>query len=376
MIQLQWPVTFSKKRQTAGALGAPSEWIPTNNSFNFPQTESTRLATVGRCLRLYSDFANLCPLKVKGGGEHYLLDLLDRPASFMTRQNFFEILTMELLLNGGFVCRVLYNERGQVTKLLPYRSGEVFCYPVNGESSDGLSIEQGGFYYRDFKGRTLTPDQIFHIKDCMFNNSDRLNGLSRVYLYWLAFQQGYSILSFQKLLSDSGLRGPSILTGLDDSDSESLKGVRDSAEQFTRMGQNSVGRILSLPSGFELKNMMSDHPSKIMEYLSSFSDLTISRVFSVPVELLNRSDAKAGGTGAQHLKEATRFFVKGALKNFLKNISDSLSALAMDKTKFYFKTDALKASDLREQSMFLKGLVDSGVLSTSDALNWLGKEDD
>ena len=91
MIQLQWPVTFSKKRQTAGALGAPSEWIPTNNSFNFPQTESTRLATVGRCLRLYSDFANLCPLKVKGKKRPLLyFNVIETgPNSYMSRDKSF-----------------------------------------------------------------------------------------------------------------------------------------------------------------------------------------------------------------------------------------------------------------------------------------------
>ena len=112
-----------------------------------------------------------------------------------------------------------------------------------------------------------------------------------------------------------------------------------------------------------------------MEFLASKSDLDVCRIFSVPIELLNRSDAKAGGSGSNHLKEAHRFFIRTTLKSFLQNIADALSDLAMDGSKFYFKTDSLRASDLREQAQFIKQLIDSGVIKPEKALDWLSEDD-
>ena len=375
MISFQWPIKLKKRQVSqAGALGESSEWIPFSN--NFPPTQSTRLATVGRCLRLYSDFLCQTPLEKKGGGSHYLIDLLKKPNRWQSQKNFFESLVFELLLNGNFHARVRYDSTGKVTALLPYRAGMIYAHATRGEYGDPVSLQDGGYYFRDYKGRVLMPDDIFHLRDSMFNTSDQLNGLSRVYLYELSFRSGYSIQAVQGAISDSGLKPPHLLNYPESTPKENLKSVKNVVAQFFSTGQSSkAGNVLSLPVGYELKNLMIQNPDRTMEFLASKSDLDIARIFSVPIELLNRADAKAGSAGSNHLKEAHRFFIRTTLKSFLRNIADRFSDLAMDGTEFYFKTDALRASDLREQAQFIKQLIDSEVIKPSKALDWLGGDD-
>ena len=374
MIKFQWPVKLKKRQSPAAALGEISEWIPFSN--NFPPTQSTRLATVGRCLRLYSDFLCQTPLEKKGGGGHYLIDLLKTPNRWQSQKNFYESLVFELLLNGNFHARVNYDPTGKVTALLPYRAGMIYAHATRGESGDPVSLQSGGYYYQDYKGRVLMPDDIFHLKDTQFSTTDQINGLSRVYLYELSFQSGYSIQAVQGAISKAGLKPPHLLNYPDAADKTNLNNVKKVVAQFFSGGQSSqAGNVLSLPTGFELKDLMIQNPDRTMEFLASKSDLDIARIFSVPIELLNRSDAKSGSAGSNHLKEAHRFFIRTTLKSFLKNIADALSDLAMDNTRFYFKTDALRASDLREQAQFIKQLIESGVIKPDKALDWLSEDD-
>lgn len=347
------------KRQNPSWLSG-TEWIPFSN--NFPPTQATRLATVGRCLRLYSDFAGEIPL-VSEPQNHYLLDLIQKPNDFMTRQNLFESLCFELLLHGNFVSKVKYNPGGQVTAILPYRSGQVYCYPTRGEYSDPVSLQEGGFYYRDFKGRVLMPEDVWHIKDLMFSNSDLLNGLSRVYLYSTAFDSGSALANTEKSLSSSNLKPPWLLSGLPEVSDKEIESTRDTVDKFLKAGAQGV---LTVPSGYDLKSMMIQNPGPVLQYLGSKSDLDVSRIFSVPIQLLSRSDGETQGS-AQDLKEATRFFIKSSLKAFLKNISDSLEDLAMDGAKFSFEVDRFRASDLREQSQYISQLVTAEVLSAEEA---------
>ena len=360
MIKFQWPVKWKKRQATA--LGPLSEWIPFSN--NFPPTKATRLATVGRCLRLYSDFLVQTPLEPES---HYLTKLLNKPNRWQSKKNFYESLVFELLLNGNFHAKIEYDSTGKVTAILPFRVGQIYCHPTNGEYSDPVSLQRGGYYYKDFKGRVFMPDEILHLRDSMFNTSDQLNGLSRVYLYELLFQSGYSIQAVQQSLSASGLRPSWLLSGLPEEDPKATKEVRDTIKQFFQSGQSSTpGAVLSLPEGFELKQLMLNNPENALEFLASKSDLDIARIFSVPIELIGRADAEGEG-GAQHIKESHRFFIKNSLTSFFKNISDSLENLAMDGTTFEFTVDRFRASDLREQGQYISQLVGAEVLSASEA---------
>lgn len=352
-------------RQQPQALGERSEWVPFSN--NFPPTSATRLATVGRCLRLYSDFLLQCKLEP---ANHYISKLLQKPNSFDSKKTFYEKLTFELLLNGNFHAKIKSDETGKVKALLPYRAGQVYCYPVKGEYSDPISLEENGFYYLESKGRTFMPDEMFHLKDMMFNTSDDLNGLSRIYLYELAFSAGYSVQTVQNTISKSGLKKQLLITGLPQTSPDAYKKSEEYITKYVKSGQATQGGALMLPGEFTLQNMTLDQPDKLLEFLASKSDLDICRIFNVPIEILSRSDSKTAG-GTNHLKESHRFFLKTSLKPFLQGIADALSELAMDGTSFEYKTSPFQASDLREQSMYLSQLVGAKILTPQQAKEML-----
>ena len=350
-----------KKRQSV-----KSPWIPYLTSTQ-PSGVSDRLSAVGKCLRVYTDFLLSTPLEPK---EHYLNEILEKPNRWMSKKNFYECLVSELLLNGNFYCKVNFNTQGKVTALLPFRAGQIYAYPSQGEY-DPLTLESKGFFFRDFKGRIFAEHEILKISDYLFSRGDNLNAPSRIYIYANIFDAGYSIQEVQKALAQSGMRGAVVLTGLDDSDSDSVKDIRENVEKFTQGDSGGgIGKVLSLPSGYSTMPMQSDSsPSKMLDLLIAKTDLDLSRVFGVPQEIIGRVEGDKGGTP---LKESYRFFIKSSLIPFLKCVSDALSDLAMDGTKFKFRTELLKASDLREQAQFLKVLTQEGIITKQEAKKWVG----
>lgn len=349
-----------------------TEWIPYSFSNNFPPSSSVKLSAVGRCLRLYSDFLLQIPLETKDGGDHYLIDLLKKPNLFDTKKTFMEKLVYQVMLNGNFHAKINYNERGQITALLPYTPAALYAYPNSGEYNDPITLNQG-YFYRDFKGRIFMPDEIFHIKDMMFSGFDQLNGLSRIYVYQSIFEAGGGIENVVCSLGRSGLRPPFLLTStIPDISKEQMKAVREIVEKFLKHERAASAGVLTLPSGFDAKPLMVQNPDRTLEFLSNKSSLDIARIFGVPTELVGRP-AKEGGQSAQQAKEANRFFIRTSLKAFLKGVSDSLDTLAMDGTEFEFKVDKFLASDRREESQYISQLVQSGVLSKEDAKDMLMK---
>ena len=351
------------ERQTRSVQS--SEWIPYSYSNNFPPTSSTKLSAVGKCLRLYSDFLLQIPLEP---ADHYLSMLLKKPNVFDTKKTFFEKLVYQTLLNGNFHAKIDYDSRGQVIALLPFNPASMYAYPVKGEYTDPISIQRHGFYYRDFKGRSFMPDEIFHLKDMMFSNSDQLNGLSRIYVYQTIFEAGGGLENVACSFARSGLRKTVMLTpnNISEVDKDTLKNAREQVEEFYKKAGTAGGGVMTLPVGFDLKSLNFDDPERLFEFLSNKNSLDIARIFSVPIDLVSKPASDKSG-GMNHAKEAHRFFIRTSLRAFLKNISDALEMLAMDGTDFSFQVDKFIASDRREESQYISQLVQSGVLSAEDA---------
>ena len=349
--------------------------IASDNSFyqNFSSVASSRLATVSKALRIYSDCLNICPLKTKSKKDHWFLRLIKKPCSFLSTDDFYQALTYELFLSGFFRAKIEWDKNGEATALYPYRTNQCLAYPDKGDFSDAQGIAKNGFYFRTWRGEIYMPYEVLNISDFLYSTGDLLNPPGRLRLFRLNFSQGQAILDYQEKLSASGLKPSAVLTGLSDSDSESIESIRKDVEKFT--SNPSPGKILSLPSGYDIKNFMLDQqsPARLLEYLSSFSDLSIARIMQIPIELLNRSDSKAQSSGGMSLKEAHRIFFKTTISSFLKKIADAFSMIAGE--PLYFDISALKYSDLREQAQFLKAMIDSEVITGKQALDFLNLED-
>ena len=84
---------------------------------------------------------------------------------------------------------------------------------------------------------------------------------------------------------------------MEDDDADTLETVRTSVEKFISQGAYSTGKILTTPSGYSIKNMNVENSHLMTQILSSFSDLQISRIFQVPIEVVGRADGKTESTG-------------------------------------------------------------------------------
>ena len=355
-----------KRQSVPSALSSP-EWQPYANFF--PPSKAASLATTGRCLKLYSDFLIQAELK-SDKKNHYFFKLLLKPNAFDNKQTFLERIVHDLLLYGNFIAKIIFNSTGKITSLIPYQPSQVFAYAINGSNDDSLSIHETGYYYRDERGRVFMPHEIFHIKDSLFSSSDFLNGLSRVYLYQSLFESAGSIQDVQRSLSRSGLRQPMLLSGLPEESTEQLKTVRDTIRKFFTSGQSAQAGVLTLPQGFEVRNLSMQDSAKTLQFLASKSDLDVCRIFGVPVELIARSDGQSQ-VGSSNLKESHRFFLKTSMLSFLTNIANSFSELMNDDTNFYYDISSLRPSDLREQSQFLSQLVAAKILTPTEAKKYL-----
>ena len=329
-VAFQWPIKLKKKQAELPAFGERSEWIP--YSSNWPPTNAAKLGTTARCLKLYSDFLLQTELEPK---DHYLAQLLAKPNRWQDKRAFYETLVYETFLNGNLYCVIESNSQGQVTGLLPYRSGQCFAYPgkSGGDYSDPVSLQQNGLFYRDYKGRVWLESEIWHLKDSLYNNADQINGVARVAVYQLLFGAGYSVQAVQSALAQSHLKPPFLLSGMPTEQSANIKAVRDTIEKFFNQGHaQGAGACLSLPQGFDLKPLMTANPERILEFLSKRSDLDVCKIMGVPYQLISDGESSSG---TNTLKEALRYFIKFSIQPMLQSIAQSLSALAMDGTQFY-----------------------------------------
>ena len=361
MIKFHWPVTFRKRQTITPSIASPLI------SGAFPSYRASKLPIVKKCLQIYIDFLTECELEP---ADHYLTKLLAKPNSFQTKENFFELLCNALFLEGNFFCRVMFDSSGRITKLLPYQFGGCRAYPTENDFSDALQIENTGYFYRDYRGRQLAPEQVWQIKN-QSESQDLLNAPSMVVENRSSFDTALAIQQVELSLSQSHLKPPFLLGSLEGESADNYEKVRETiAKYFSSGGGAESGSVLSLPSGFELKKLMEDRPDSLLKYLSTKSDLEISKLFSVPIQMLSRPDGEVSEQSGT-IREINRWFIKTTLESFLKKISNSLSLLAMDGTKFQFNVDRFIASDLREKSVFISNLVKQGVLDKAEAKKFI-----
>ena len=348
------------KRQAAGAE------LVTSYPFGSGYTAGTgALPGVYRALRIYADLLSLTPLKTKDGRAHYFIDLMRQPCRFATGQNFYEQLVHSYFLFGNFYAKINYNTQGRVTALIPYQPTACRVYPNGNDYGDGPGIEARGIYFRDRRGRILLESDCLHIRDALFTSYNLIESPSRIAIFNLAFTAGRSIAEVQASLSQSGLKSASLMNYPAGATPESLDEVKKVVSNFFAGPQSqSAGNILSLPEGFSIKGLTIANADKALEFLSSMSDLSIARLFSIPVEILHRADGETQA-GSQALKEAFRIFAKTSAKAFLMNIARSLSRVAG--TELYYDQGVFVGSDLREQSQYLSKLVQAQILKPSEA---------
>lgn len=375
---------FGLKTRSTPSVLSESGWRPVgsygNNALN-------SLGVVGLAIRLYSDALIRFPLKVKNKNkeniDHYLLRLLEKPSSFQGKADFFVRLTSSVFLQGNFHAKIEHDQSGRITDLLSFVGNDCFAYPkylqggkgstygVGNSFSDPIGIKRHGFYYRDSRARIFMPYEILHVKDMVMNRFDLLNGVSRIRLARLAFDSGLDVQESIRGISQNGFIPPTLLSGNLSGDKEEKRAMKDKLEEFFKYGQTKNRRMLFLPEGVEAKALALDMKSADLEFIKKSTDLDMSKLFNLQV--INNADSSPQASA----KESYRALTFIALKPFLQNIADQFTnQLLTEKEKdqgvhFKYETQVLSSQDFREQSTYLKGLKESGIISANEARSFL-----
>ena len=355
-------------------------WYPWSSVISSQKSKylSGDLPQVARCLQLYRNLILATPLvavdrETDKEVKHPLLKVFEYPASYMTFSQWVTRLVENLWLEGNSYFFIETSDNGQVTGLLPFPAGTMYCYAQGkGQQADhsnpielnkpGAYVYRSQFKTKDSNGQEHTttakysPESILHFKRQWQSQGDLLNGPSLYEAYTEALDMTGSSLDTAHRFARNGMTPPLLLTGAEATEPEDKEELKQSLEEFFESQRNA----LTLPEAIEVKPVLpGSNPANFLVALSSIGSLNISRLFSVPLELLGIENSATTHSGPG-VKEIFRFFVRTAGRAFLKEIAEGLSTLSTE-VKFKFLVKSVLGSDLRETGQTVKGLVEAGM---------------
>ena len=357
-----------KKRQGGSQLA--TAW-PFGN-VHIPTGQITGLGTTRRCISLYSQFLSLLDLETEDEkNDHYFIKLLEKPHPAFTKSNFMETLCWETLLNGQFICRLIYDRHSGKIKIIdPYLNNTARCYVTKGDYADPESVRQGFYYRSGYSGKIWWPDEALHIKDNLQSRGDLVNAYPRSYFYKTLFESGVAVQNVTLGLGLSGGRGAVMIEGLPMDDAKKSQEVRNNFQQTLQSGlKETTHQVMSMPLGYKPHRLFGDQTHSLITWLAERNDLELAKIWDVPFEIL-----QVGKIGAQSLKEVWRQWIRINLRSFTGKVAQAFTDAVNDGTKFVFRVGKLRFSDQREASVYYSSLIQDGVLSPEEVKEALEEE--
>lgn len=326
---------------------------------------SLQLSAVWACTRLISETIAALPINVykkEDSGrripfpEHRLSMLLNgKPNRWQTKQEYFETLNFQLVLQGNNFSAVQRNSGGDIVNLVPLMTPQM---QVELEESGGVRYE----YTEDAGLRVYSEKSIWHNK--LFGNG--IVGLSPLAYARNSIGVGQAAeLAVSRVYRNGGK--PSGLLMLDkvltDKQREQLK------SNFSDMAEGNNDRLFVLEADMKYEKV-SLSPSDI-ELLESrrFQIEDICRFFGVPSILVNDNhENTAWGTGINQIIQG---FYKFGLRPYLERYEASMKANLLnpqerDTMDIEFDFNALLRPDLAERIKAAKEGVTGGVMTPNE----------
>ena len=322
------------------------------------------LATTRRCISLYSQFLSLLDLETEeGNDDHYFIKLLEKPHPAYKKSDFMEALCWETLLNGQFICRLIYDRAsGMIKRIDPYRANTARAYVTKGDYNDPESVAKGFYYKSSYSGKIWWPDEALHVKDNLQTRGDMVNAYPRSYFYKTLFDSGVAVQNVTLGLGMSGGRGAVLVEGVPMDDADQSKIIRERFQKLLQSGlKETTSQVVSMPMGYKPHRLLNDQGHSIMEWLTERNDLELAKIWDVPFEIL-----QVGKIGAQSLKEVWRQWIRINLRAFTGKVAQAFTDAVNDGTKFVFRVGKLRFSDQREAANYYSSLIDTGVLSPDE----------
>lgn len=323
-----------------------------------------RMTTVFNCVRVLAESVGMlpCNLYIKKGNTRSIADghklqrlLSIAPNSYMTAQEFWELLVTCLCLRGNFYVYKVY-ALGNVVELLPIDPSIV--KPILKENN---TVE----YEVDFKSgkRTLTQDEMWHVR--LFT-LDGLNGLNPVAYARNALTLSHNMEQLATNLFENG----AVTTGVLQTDTSLTdKAFERLTETFTdkHVGASNAYKPMILEEGLEWKPIsLNAQDSQFIES-RKMSDAQICGMFRVPPHLVANME-KMTLNNIEHMGMS---FVNYSLVPYLTRIEHRIQVGLLaenQQTTHYakFNAGALMRGDLKGRyESYAKG-INWGILSPND----------
>lgn len=356
------PVVIDTSEKLAAALGTGYETV---TGQQVTTTRAMQMTTVFGCVRVLAESVGMLPcrlLKEEGrtratAVNHRLNKLLSlAPNSYMTAQEFWELVITCLCLRGNFYAYKVY-AMGNVAELLPLDPG---C--VKPKLADDWTVTYE-VRFKDGTKKTLTQDEIWHVR--LFS-LDGLNGLNPIAYARQAIALGLSTEEHgSRLFTNGAVTSGALETeqGLTDEAFDRLK------TQFSgeHIGVANAYKPMILEMGLKWKPIsLNSEDSQFLETRKMQRD-EICAIFRVPPHLVASLD-KATFNNVENLGLS---FVNYSLIPYLTRIESRIRVGLLsekDQANHYakFNAGALLRGDLKGRyESYGKG-IQWGILSPND----------
>jgi len=281
-------------RQDIGGSGGPAPK---------PVTADTALAlsAVWACVRLISEAVGAMPgrfyEKLDDGTRqpwdaHDLSTLLNgSPNRYQTRNEFFETMTINLLLHGNAYARVARAADGRIVSLMPLMAAQMEVdLGLNGDKIYRYNDGQNVFF--------IAQENIWHV---MLMPSNAIIGLSPI--YYGARTMGIAIAAEDRvsILAENGFKPTGVLM-IDKLLKEDQRAqIR---EQFSDLQEGQGDPLKVLEAGMKYQQISMNPKDVQLLETRKFSIEDIARFYGVPSVLINDTTATSvWGSGIAEIKE-------------------------------------------------------------------------
>lgn len=368
-------VTGAGYRQPGLQLGAPASY-DTSPAASVTVDSALQLSSVWACVRLITESVASLPVRVykkEGDGprsyaeDHPLNQLFENKVNrWQTRTEFFETLTMQLVLSGNGYVMIQRNAKGQIIGLVPLMSAQM----------EVTLLDDGDLLYQYTDGsnvKVYSSQSIWHIK-CMGNGVVGLSPLS-----YARNSLGLAIAGETRTtkIMSNGAKPAGVLMVDQLLKPDQRQAIR---ENFKGLTAGEDDRLFVLEANMKYQQV--SMAPKDIELLESrrFQTEDIARFFGVPSVLINDT----GGTTAwgSGIYQIVQGFYKLGLRPYLERYESSMKAwlLPMKDRRNYeieFEFNSLLRADMVERFKSYKEGIMGGFMTPNQARadeGWQPKE--
>lgn len=294
----------------SSSLSAPSEWLSSmfyqssKSGVNVTTKNAREHTSVYACVNILSETLSTIPLflykketknnkstKLKALHHPLYQILLDEPNEEMTSVDYWQLVMLELLLQGNHYSQIVRNNAGEITAI----------YPLVNKNMQIVRLENGKLAYiymhSSFGQVPLDAEEVLHFKGMTLEG---IVGLSPISQNRHTIGASIAMETFGATLFKNGATPSGVVSG---------KGVTSMSDTaFTRFkesfkesytGLMNAGKPLILEDGFDFKPITISN--KDGQYIESrkFTKAEIASIFRVPLHMINELD-KATFSNIEH----------------------------------------------------------------------------